>query len=235
MVEALLTGGLGDVMVVDSFLSPNERASISRWYVASPAALVIQEMLSLAYPNIPVFIVDKVRVYYNKAQLEQRFALDLSHVRDLSIRTFFPSAGECYGSSLLSLPLDNDYKTELGRYIVFTPYTINQRGCRNFTLREYEAVVRGADCPLVVLYKGRQNIIKRGNVVDMSNRTTLKQTIDYLRGAHSYIGVDSALAHLSCQVHERPIIKSINPWYYNNLRLYAAGLKDTSCVVRDIR
>lgn len=245
--QVLLTGGIGDVFAIDSHLSEDYVNTIEKYYLATPAAHTIAEALRLAYHgDIEIEIVDDVRVYFEKCEVEQRKGIDLSHVQDLSIRHFFPSCPKFHASSMWTDTVCNQpVPCNLGLpsyYYVIVPYTTTGRWDRLFSWKSWSATCKMLEhygIMGVILFKGHsRGMHKHKNLLDLSNKTTLEQSINILAHSGGYIGIDSCLAVLANQMFsETPWcikVRSVSEHYYRWKHLYCSPFTTFDHITKEI-
>jgi hypothetical protein len=131
---------------------------------------------------------------------------------------------EYVGSSFLKYKLC-DLNFNLPKdYIVCFPIT-NTFGTpseRNFSYEDYLYLEH--DIPVVVLGRFNEWIDFSPNVINLNKQTSVLESIEILKGASGYIGVDSFLSVLAAKLFKtgEMLIKSINPHCYRHKSTYYA-------------
>lgn len=275
----LFTGGIGDVLAIESFLSNEQRQKLEGIYYATRAHKVIREIFN-ALPNYPnlkrhVILWDDFShrfAFHNKNELieqinphkgnteadwnlrisrYQRWQKLLEGVGDYSIAMLFPQCNPFFrpynGSSPLihevanisrfCLPDQDDFLEKekdrvahlmtLGEipkplsYIIVCPYTINDRrdSGRDFTAHDWEFLTNyltKRKCFAVILNIGDDPIPEHPLIINLANQTSFLESIEVLKRAKGYIGIDSSLSVLAAKLFNHPdlMIKSNNNHCY---------------------
>lgn len=243
--SVVVTGGLGDLITLESHMTAEESGRIERMYLATPAARSIMQLIRDCPAWFPSLEEESVKVMWNDWGLvralhakEDLYRLrwdvgsDYREAQDLSIRLSFRdimSRKIPYTGSQLLRP-DAECSPPAGLpdcYICVHPGTdSNDYGAgRNMTVEEWVHLVRWlqhTDQYAVVIGSDKQRHVQSERIVDIQGQTTIAQTIQVLRGATSYIGIDSWLSVLAAQLFG-PLdltIKSVNQHLYIYKRLY---------------
>jgi hypothetical protein len=197
----LFTGGIGDAIAVESLLTPDERDRIKTFYYAAPAAKTVRALFQSipGYPNLKTHTVLPTGsvTLYSKRDVEARVGHLPQGVVDLSIRSVFPGPRAYTGSSLLVEPLRTDLTglVPAGDYVVVVPVStwFAPRG-RNFGSTDWNVctgALRAAGLVGVVLCGERIPVPDDGTYVDLTGRTDILQSVELVKRAAGYIGIDS--------------------------------------------
>lgn len=249
-----LTGGIGDVFALESYMRDGERAALESIYYASRNHVQIEELFrSLPLPKLRRHEVvwqdftDRF-AFFSKGEVAEAAGispLEWDGVLDWSISIRFPEIGmgvrEYNGSSFLKHTLADISRLELpDRFVVVVPHSPNDprmRG-RNFTEEEW-AVVTGwlerEGVHGVILNQGDPCEFRHPRLVDLTGVTTMPESIEVLKKAEGYVGIDSCLSVLAAKLFEdKLIIKSRNPHCYRHKHIYFAPKKNFKFLVRKI-
>lgn len=275
----LLTGGIGDVIALESFFSDEQRQSLESIYYATRAHKTIRQIFE-ALPNYPslkrhVIIWEdfsRVFAFHSKNELVehinpqqgsteqdwqarisryQRWMSLLEPVADFSISMRFPQCN-CYfrpynGSSLLKhkiadifrfcLPGSDEFLLKerhriahlmtLGNlpnpveFIIVCPCTINDRRDSGRDFKDYDweflkAYLTKRRCFGVILNIGDDPVPEHPLLINLTNKTSFLESVEILKKASGYIGIDSSLSVLAAKVFSPPhlAIKSNNNHCY---------------------
>jgi hypothetical protein len=163
--KILITAGLGDFVVLDAFMTNEEKRNVNEIYFASRARYAIETLIDAApiFPNLQKKVIiwdewgntsdpDKIFAIVSKEQLasynnSHNWGLDLNILNDVvdrSIYCVFPEIlkgdRKLNQSSLLKLKLANIEKFNLPEnYGIINPYSPSDRqnGKRDFTQAEW--------------------------------------------------------------------------------------------------
>ena len=246
-MDILITGGIGDFICVESHMSPAEKASVNKVYLATRAEEGIRNLLDSypIFPNLTGVITvwtdwSEIFGFVHHEQMRDFLAgrqveLPPMETVDYSIFRVFPQIayGErrYHGSSLL-----RSSKAELIQdfglpdvYCVINPYSPNDRqnGVRDFTSREWESVLKLLSRSKrigVVVNHGDDLIPQHEMLRDLSLRTTLTQAVEVIKKARWFIGIDSFVPALAAQFMppEHMVVKTRNAHYISYLPIYLA-------------
>lgn len=225
----LITGGIGDFLALECYFTPEYRKGLERVYYATKQWKSIRDLFG-ALPNYGDLSHlclwedwSQRSAFYSLEELAQRLGLPqlLAKVQDWSIVPTFPQidAGRLsyVGSSFLEHTVADISGIALPRsYVVVCPYSENKEDNRDFKANDWIAVlnqVRKAGSVAVVLNKGNDRVPRSKYLVDLSNKTTLLESIEILKGARGYYGIDSCLSVLAAKLFDGGslLVKSTNP------------------------
>lgn len=258
--SVFLTGGIGDIFAVESFLTDVERESLVGIYYATSKQKMIEELWrSLPnYPNLKVHsnvwsdfsafwcfcsLGDCCKFLKNKNVKEDP---NLSRVRDLSIIPFFERVkrGQFkYNNSsfLIHKLCDVNHLQLPERYVAVCPYSSDKRlAGRDFSSHDWSeclAHLKQLGVVGVVLNQGDDAVPVSEQLVDMTNKTTIVEAVEVLKGAEGYVGIDSSLSVLAAKLFKYPrlMIKSINNHCYQNISCYYAPCDQADFLMKSIR
>jgi hypothetical protein len=229
----LLTGGLGDVFTVESFMSPEERAGIQTIYYACPWPRQMQELFAAipTFPNLKTSHEFKTsKTYHNRMEAEAVHGK--IPARDYSIFVVFHQARTYTGSSWLMHRLCEPPKLDCGPYAAIVPYTSwGRREGREFSAADWETCLRyleAKDLRGVLLYSGPDVMPEHPRLVNMANKTNIVEAVEILKGAVAYLGIDSALSVLAAKLFPRIAVKTISAHTEKWKRLYFSPRTDFS-------
>lgn len=254
-----ISGGIGDVLAVESFLTDEERAKISSVYYATIKQPSVEALLcSLPnWPNLKDHVtvwndfsnfwcfysledcLDKLKIF------KKEVPLSLKRARDLSILKIFEDIKakklSYNGSSFVNNHLADISHFSLDQdYIVVAPFSSDKR-IRNrdfdhldwkkclLCLKEYK--MKG-----VVINSGPDSVPEDDHLINLSNKTSLMEAVEILKKAKGYLGIDSWLSVLAPKLFDYPFlqIKSRNEHCYSNAYCYYAPKTDFSFIRKRI-
>jgi len=246
----LLTGGVGDVIALESFFGDYERETLSTIYYATRNHKEIRSLfdsMSDIFPNLKnhIILLDDFSEFFalhEKTEVSSKlseFPEDWPRVSDWSIMSKFNQFDSDYytynGSSLLKKQVADISHLDLpDKYVVLVPWSHNDSIMkdREFTSEEWAEVlmfIENRGLKGVVLNTGEPCNID--GLIDLTNQTTMPQSIEVLKRASGYIGVDSCLSILASQLFDDILfIKSNNSHLYRWKHVYYATKKDFSFI-----
>lgn len=232
------SGGIGDCLVLESHWETPPRAIY--WRCRARPDLQ-KPLFEVAYPK-----VRHVNLLSHLTEDEERMAAlngwddggehTPEGVEDWTVHTKFPefkkNPGSFRRSRFLEVKLADIKKFNLPeRYFVCqhdTPYNgQSMRQHRQIAGPEWEVVRRQA-CGLPVVVVGSKGSIPCPDwCLDLVGETSLAESVEILKGAVGYIGIDSALSILAAQLFEadKLAIKWHGPWLWQNRSVYYAPHK----------
>lgn len=239
----LVTGGIGDWAVYHSFYDFSQVGKIL-W--ACKAGPYLEPLIRHIHPHIAheYPIGDETYkvcgAFHGKQHLIQRHQEckleppDLTGVFDMGVIMFFPRiVPEKYpflGCPFLKHAMAAiDHLDLPERYAVVHPYTAwNRRGhrsVRDFSRHDWIETgkwLRRRGLEGVVLNTGDDPVPE--GFLDLSNKTNLAESIEVLKHAKGYCGIDSCLSVLACQLFgpHSLMIRSQNSFHSHNRHLYCA-------------
>ncbi len=211
--SVLITGGIGDVITLEGFMPPEMRATVETIYYATRQHKTARAILEACggFPNLVNHRViwegeEGVFAMHSKAEVGQTLDYlpgDWANVADWSILAKFPEIRdklyEFKGSGLLShevadvsgLNLPSEYDL-IAPYTAHTPETEN----RNFDAEDWEETLnylRRTNRIGVVVNAEPLLVPEDERLVNLTNKTTLLQSVEVLKKANGYVGARPAL------------------------------------------
>lgn len=250
MKNILITGGIGDVFALDSFMSDEEKASINGIYLATRPWKEISDLFSYSnrkYKNLKFLkpIYDKWdfhrRAIYHKNELNElcdKLPDDWETVEDYSILIKFYQYKErnykpYYSSSWFNnkdVVFRDRFKLPKN-YIVIVPSSGNFYSDRDLKIFEWTKIVEFLHKNKLyglILKSHKDEVPKHKKLIDLTNQTSLYESIRILENSKGYIGIDSCLSVFASKKKFlfKSKIKSINPHLYNWEDIYYAPRND---------
>jgi len=242
-----LSGGIGDVLTVESFMPEMRKKYLETILYGTRKHLVIQELFQ-ALPNYPNLKEHRVVwsdftnfwCFLYKTECENRYVKQgaippaiLAAAEDYGIAIKFPviKSGQWpfVGSSFIKHQVANIDRLNLPQnYIVIAPYSSDKANSRrDFTSADWEATItmlrrRGAKG--VVVNNGTDFVPNSDQLINLSNKTTILESIEATKKASAYIGIDTCFSVLAAQLFQSSnlIIKCVNNHGLNNKAVYFA-------------
>lgn len=232
-MEILITGGIGDYFTLDAFMTEEVRKNITCIYYATPQAPHIINLAKTVMPKVKnINLTNNSHVFYRKEEVTQYLKYrrtilpeEWNKVIDYSINAVFPilRSNDYQESSFLKTKLADISKFDLPKsYALICPASTNHQPGRNFASWDWTnllpTIKKG-----VVLFKGpHYKCPKNHKLIDFTNKTNLLESIEILKGASEYIGVDSCLSVLATKLPIAVMVKSKNKWLYEWSHIYFA-------------
>lgn len=206
-------------------MPPELKTTLETVYYASPRNEQLIELFSTLpnYPKLKNHIafggVKRGLVHKEDAEnvildLQMHLPDDWERVSDWSIGVRFPKATnrelKYEGSSFLKYKLV-DIQSLPDKYIVICPDTTTDRSLplRMFYPDEWQCVLNYLEylnITGVVINVGSHPVPSHRQILDLSNQTTLLESIEVLKGAMGYIGIDSFLSVLAAKLFSVPLL-----------------------------
>jgi hypothetical protein len=250
-----ISGGIGDVFAVESFLTDEERAEISSIFYATIKKEPIQELFkSLSWPKLKNHVTawddfSNFWCFYTLAECASKVSKTgalskIKQAKDLSILTVFNEVKKgnvkYNGSSFLNQKIARIKKFNLpSNYIVISPYSTDKRlAGRDFVEKDWDKCFEYLNYTKLngVVINSGNDFIPSG-VINLSNKTSVTEAVEILKSAKGYIGVDSWLSVLASKLFIQPYlqVKSVNKHCYSNADCYYAPQTDFSFIVKAIQ
>lgn len=227
----LITGGIGDLIAVESRLTPAQRARLEAVYYAAPAAEELRQIMAAlpGYPRLKAHTILPTgrRTHYTRVTVERVCGRLPKGTEDWSIGRIFPKRLPFVGSSLLVARVADPDRPP-GPYVVVVPHsTWGQWPDRNFNPADWRACLDFLDARGVygvVLCRERLAIPDHPRLLDWQGETTILESAELVKGAQGYVGIDSALSVLAAQVFpaRRLAVKGHGGWLLGSLYNYYA-------------
>lgn len=228
--SVFISGGIGDVIAIESHLSDQERERLtSILYGTSKHAPIRQLLASL--PNFSKQIEHKVVwddfdhfwCFFRKEECISRMIITrrphadlVRKAEDYGICTIFDKIKrgqmKFYGSSLLKHAVDNIDRLSLPeKFLVICPYSTDKRIVeRDFSDQDWGeclTILKNRGIQGVVLYQGDCKVPDDPSLIDLSNKTTLTESVEIVKKASGYVGIDSWLSVLAAQRFDQSLIQ----------------------------
>ncbi len=243
-----LTGGIGDVFAIESYFSDETRKNLDTIYYGTRQHKIIQEAfsgVSNIFPNLKNHIVSwsdfsNFWAFYSKLDCARKMSsngIPVSHdfhqSADWSISKIFNDIKrnkKTYNgcSFLKQKPINISRFLLPAEYVVICPYSTDKRlSDRDFSARDWQAVqyyLEKSGYQGVVLNSGNDTIPNCKCLTNISNQTSILESIEILKSSKFYIGIDSCMCVLAAR-HFFPanlIIKSVNGQFYDCKGIYCA-------------
>lgn len=188
-----------------------------------------------------------------------RWSQLLKKVEDMSISRIFaqiPQRRPYNNSSFLKyclkdisefiLPGHKQFDTKLleqneNKYFVICPYSPNDRrnANRDFNESDWQTVIKILKSKKmfgVVLNIGNDTVPNDSILINLSNKTNFIQSIEILKKASGYIGIDSSISVLATKLFNLPnlLVKSQNQHCYINKKVYYAPKDKFDFLVKNL-
>jgi hypothetical protein len=253
-----ISGGIGDVFAVESFLTNDQKENINTIYYATNKCNFIIDLfncLKYSYPNLKhhISLWDDFSNFwafysltdYLTKSIKDKNNLDLKKSQDLSILTIFDNIknGKIHynESSFLKEKLTNiDHLLFDEDYFIILPYSTDKRMPeRDFNNKDWSETINILEKNKVkgaVINNGLDHIPKHSNIINLSNKTKTCEAIELLKKAKGFIGIDSWLSVLAAKLFSESSlqIKSQNKHCYDNAAFYYAPHKKFKFIVENI-
>lgn len=246
--QILLTGGIGDVLALECFFPEKDKQELNRIYYATKASKPLMEVfeaLKPAYPNLQYQQsiwddFEELFAFHDKSEVGQHFESlpdDWPLVADWSVNSKFNQINEGLyeytGSSLLKVKLADVSKFGLPEaYLVLAPTSDNNknRSHRNFSAYEWAETLRYLErygFKGVLLGTSELGFEKSDQVIDLTGKTTMPESLEILKGSKGYIGIDSSLSVLAAKVFDEHLtVKSFGQHLWKWKHIYYAPKKE---------
>jgi hypothetical protein len=255
--SCFITGGIGDVLAVESFMTQQEKERLQTIFYATNKHEHIEFLFkkNKSFKNLTNHVVvwddfSKFWCFHSMLQYQHKSSSVnnkvFSFCHDLSISKIFPEVKQgnlkYQGSSFIQQKLTEIDHLELPKkYITILPYSTDKRqASRDFEEKDWNNVI----CCLeqnnikgVVVNKGEDKIPDHELIINMSNKTKLDEAIEILKNSKGFLGIDSWLSVLASKIFNPPYIqvKSQNGNCYDNATCYYAPLTDFSFIKENIQ
>jgi len=254
-----LSGGIGDIFSIESFIPEARKQSLSTVLCGTRKHQAIQDLFK-ALPNYPNLKEHRVMwsdfvnfwCFLYKTECENKFTRTgqtippiLQAAEDYGIAIKFPVIrnGEWpyIGSSFLRHQVADIAHLGLsGNYIVLAPYSSDKANTRrDFTSTDWDATIallhkRGQKG--VVLNNGDDKVPKTDQLIDLSNKTSILESIEVVKKSTAYIGIDTCFSVLAAQLFDSRnlLIKCVNNHGLNNKAIYFAPHKTFEFITESV-
>lgn len=228
----LLTGGIGDVFAVEGMMTPGERDALESVCYACPAGAIIR-MAFRRLPNYPrlrshVLLRTGRRVFHSLPKVRLRGYVVPEGTEDWSIGAIFPQQRPYSGSSFTRHKLTG-LRTRLrapGPYVVIQPVSSWGRWPeRDFDGDDWQcakAFLEAKGLFGVILNQHGSPLPNWPCLIGWQGITTLAESIELMKGAQGYLGIDSCLSVLAAKLFPvtRLAVKGTRAHIYQNAWAY---------------
>lgn len=251
--KIIITGGIGDFLAVDSFMSAEERAKITGVVLITRASEGISKAI-LSNPEWSKKSVEVVHFDWTKrfCFFAKEEALAVTGTSNLHGQASDYSIGAIFGqikqnrrtyhySSFMANTVANIDRFDLPqRYIAICPQSINDRNNPNRSLESEDwqyilDFLRQTKQKGVILNLGRAQLPSDPSLIDLSDSTSLPEAIEIVKRSSGYLGIDSSLSVIASKTLNYPdiIVKSNNSHLMNNKEIYYAPHENCEFIARD--
>ena len=236
----LFTGGIGDAIALESFMTPAERANLHTIYYASNSAAELRQLFSgcPAFPKLTKHVILPFRKthkdpYYTMAGVVADHG-DIP-AEDWSIMTMFPLCGTVRpytGSSFTIYPLATPAPVPKP-YVYICPWSgWGQWADRSIDAGEWDGICqlldeRGLNGLAVVGQEPTEypaTMPPRHPRLFTTGLTSIRESVELVKGAVGYIGIDSWPSILASKLFppDRCVVKCVNQQCYDWQHVYFA-------------
>ena len=264
MRAILLTGGVGDIIAIESMMTDEERQSIDCMFYATRAAkpcielftnlttfpkLKKQALLWKNFTNIFGFnskeqLVGKLCAYQTD-ELQNTLRKLVSGIEDWSIaKIFFENNRQYTYSSFIKNNLISIKKFNLPKnYYCICPASSNDKrdDKRDYNQTDWQhtlELLKSKNMFGVVINNNDDdsNIPSEHPIINLNNKTNIKEAIEIVKRADGYIGIDTALSVIATKLlpKENIIIKSLNDHCYRWAHIYYTPHKSFEFIKKSI-
>lgn len=254
-----LTGGIGDIFAVESFLSDFERSKIQTIYYATNKQQFIEQIFrsisqTPSYPNLKNHQIlwkdfSKFWCFYSIEDYlkSSNHNHKLTHFcKDLSIIKVFEDVKakkiKYNNSTFLKEKLALiDFLNLPDDYFVILPFSSDKRMAqRDFNYNDWInifSILKKYNKKGVVINNEKDIVPINENLINLSNKLTILEAIEVLKKSNGYFGIDSWLSVLAAKLFEKPNlqIKSLNKHCYDNACCYYAPKTEFDFLVHGIK
>ena len=245
--SVLITGGIGDVIALESYMTDEERAGLESVYYASRAHKPVRALIEAMgdrFPSLKRHEVlwddwTKMFCFYSKGEIPQKvhdLPDDWPRTADWSILNKFSEiqkrTRKYTGSGLVARSLaDVSHLNLPAEFVAVVPYSDNDPNAkgRAFDFGDWSETLHFLHrrrLKGVVLAVGDRKIPDDPSLVDLTNKTTIVEAVEVLRLAKGYVGVDSCLSVVAAKLFDDIlVVKSRNPHLYEWRSVYYAPKK----------
>ena len=229
-MEILITGAIGDFITVESFIPESQVKKIKKVYLATPKHKLLIELFKLLpnWKNIETEVIydDWTNIPYieNKVHLGnilENKPKSWDKIIDYSIFTIFKPdlLPKFKGSSFIKNKISEIKQNLPDNFIVIAPNSVmrSQAARKDIDQVEWKKISNyliQTDQYAVVLGVKEQdyNIPSHFRIKNLMGLTTIEESIEILKKANGFIGIDSFLSVLAAQLFEKDklLIKSFS-------------------------
>lgn len=253
--EIFFTGGLGDVIALESFMSNHQREIIETIFYATRKHKNLKLLFSaLNLPKLKNHIVTwedyKFWCFFRKEEYlsilkkqKKEISKNLEQSEDWSIYKKFSEINNNIhvynNSTFISNKLTDIHKYNFNNYICVCPYSNDKRQRnRDFNKTDWENalnIIKQKNKKAIILNEINE-YIPECDAINLSGKINLLESIEILKKADGYIGIDSCLSVIAAKLFNENdlIIKSQNRHCFDNKHIYYAPHKSFSFLKKTI-
>lgn len=231
-MQALFTGGLGDFIGAESFMTDKEKDAVTTicWATRNREEIRAAVDLKSIFPNmIDEKILfddfsderptrdwqpgDRFMNIGKKHELNLKCGLNLSqseldsisdHSLDATLEDIFAGRRRFHSSRISSMPLPNVAHFNLpAQYIVIHPWSDAEINGREFNEHDWPSIFKfleNAKLKGVVVNQSKYSAPKNDLLIDLTNKTSLKESLSIIRNASGCILCASSLACFATKI-----------------------------------
>lgn len=240
-----LSGGIGDVLALESFMSDAQREMLTTICYGTNKQEFLEPIFK-ALPNYPNLVNHQITwndfrnfwCFLRKGECNQRLSDDqrtpeFNAAEDWGIVVKFPQikSGKLRYtySSLIKHKLCNiDHLPIPVNYLAISPYSSDKRlRSRDFNNEDWASVnyyLSRKNMIGVVLNNGNEYVPSNPCLIDLSNKTSFVESVEVLKKSKGFIGIDSSLSVLAAKLFDYPelMIKTQSSHCQSNKTVYYA-------------
>lgn len=249
------TGGIGDFIILESYMEPSRKAAVKTITLATRAAKGIEDLISSCPPMFP----NLKAVSTLKADWENKFCFIskqdtletlgvpklLEDAQDWSILHMFPlirrGVLNFHKSSLIASKVADLSHLKLpASYLACNPYSPNDRRLdRDYNQGDWKATLTHANLlgiPVVVINVSDDFIPDDPRIINLNRQTSLAESIEIVKNSTCFWGIDSCLSIAATQslTAEKIRIKSKNPHLYNYQDIYYSPHRNIKFILESL-
>lgn len=229
-MEILITGAIGDFITVESFVPESQVKKIKKVYLATPKHKSLVELFKLLpnWKNIETEVLydDWTKIPYieNKVHLGnilENKPKNWDKIIDYSIFTIFKPdlLSKFKGSSFIKNTVSDIKQNLPDKFIVIAPNSVmrSQSARKDIDQNEWKNIsnyLSQTDQYAVVLgvKEDTYNVPSHYRIKNLMGLTSIEESIEILKKANGFIGIDSFLSVLAAQLFDREkiLIKSFS-------------------------
>ena len=253
-----ITGGIGDIFAVESFLTDQERHSLTTIYYATNKRVPIESLFRCLknFPNLRnhINVWDDVNNfwcfysledYLKRTNCSSKFTRDLKNSKDLSIIKIADEVKQkkllYNGSSFLKENLTSIEKFNISeKYVVISPFSTDKRlDQRDFDKHDWDQTLiflNQKNIKGVVINSGNDVVPEHSSLINLSNLTKIEEAVEILKMSEGYFGIDSCLSVLAAKLFDKPFlqIKTVNKHCTSHFDFYYAPKNKFNFINREI-
>lgn len=251
----VFTGGMGDILTVESYLTPKERAAIKKIYWATKTHKLTRQLFKAVSKNFPnlkshVKAWDQFDLFhgFGEASWLHKFRVPpvgYDKAQDLSIKHVFheiiAKKIPFQGSSLLQSKIADIKRFDLPKeYICICSGTNNYNEVRDFSVEEWYSVLKWlkhtGQVGVIIGQSNMQVPFQVKWAINLMGKVSMPESVEILKHAYGYIGIDTWLSVLAAQLFEpnRLMVKSNNCHIYVYKSLYYAPHQNFDFVIKQV-